>query len=550
MSTFSDYKAYKKYEPEYKNWKLSRDTQNAKRIEYLKQHPELRNEYDIQRAKALLRAIDIMDEYSQKRAEDMEVATETVVGYGMEFAFFAGMGLGYLLGKIKPVEKLIMKITVPIMRALKINLNKASTKELAFHISSLGAGAIIGVIAAFPLMAWAAKTEVAASRKGRFEAMNKELNNPNGFAVLTPEQIIEAKDAAKNIKLKEKNKLTSGLKDSWNTVKNLVSDSKEYTEQRIKFLQEIEDRENQINDKMSPEEIKAAKRDQQLLTKIVEKIDIASQDYAENAELATQTAILSIGAFGGLLSLGLTKLLNIFKVKSAQKISAITNISSAFAVICASIFAAQIQKHASKVGRYKIKQELMNNPDELIYIDDEKASQIENVDVKQTKKESLFKFLNNAWKNNKEYKKYIKNQGKEERKFYKAIEQLKISDKQQKEAIMLQKNTFRTFNKIDENSQKYSESIEALGQALTFPVSFIFSAIGGALAPIIAFGKKFPKNNLEFANGYAKMMGIILLSCIPSILLNALITKEQKKASRVADMLAINEMSDYKTFRA
>lgn len=103
MSTFSDYKLYKQYEPEYSGWKLQRDTQNAKRLEYLKKHPELNNKQDIQRAQSLLRAIDIMDEYSQKRAEDMEVATETVVSYVMNAVSFIGMGAGLFLCKIKPV---------------------------------------------------------------------------------------------------------------------------------------------------------------------------------------------------------------------------------------------------------------------------------------------------------------------------------------------------------------------------------------------------------------------------------------------------------------
>ena len=48
---------------------------------------------------------------------------------------------------------------------------------------------------------------------------------------------------------------------------------------------------------------------------------------------------------------------------------------------------------------------------------------------------------------------------------------------------------------------------------------------------------------------FAKYMGIVLLSTVPTILINAYNTKEQKKASRVADMLAINEMQDYRTFK-
>ncbi len=82
MSTFGDYKTYKKYEPLYSNWKNQRDMVEAKRAEYLRLNPDKVNQEDLQRGKALIRAIDIMDEYSQKRAENMEIATETAVSYG------------------------------------------------------------------------------------------------------------------------------------------------------------------------------------------------------------------------------------------------------------------------------------------------------------------------------------------------------------------------------------------------------------------------------------------------------------------------------------
>ena len=50
----------------------------------------------------------------------------------------------------------------------------------------MAAGAILALTAAsFPLYAWAAKAETKASRKGRFEAMRKELNDPKIFATLT-----------------------------------------------------------------------------------------------------------------------------------------------------------------------------------------------------------------------------------------------------------------------------------------------------------------------------------------------------------------------------
>ena len=45
-----------------------------------------------------------------------------------------------------------------------------------------------------------------------------------------------------------------------------------------------------------------------------------------------------------------------------------------------------------------------------------------------------------------------------------------------------------------------------------------------------------------------KYLITVLLFTLPAVVLNAFITKEQKKASRVADMLAIKEMDDYRNF--
>ena len=99
MSTFGDYKSYKKYEPAYVSWKKNQDIVEAKRMAYLKQNPDAVSDEDIQRGQTLIRAIDIMDEYSQKRAEDTEVATEAAMGMALELLMIGGAGLGLSLCK-------------------------------------------------------------------------------------------------------------------------------------------------------------------------------------------------------------------------------------------------------------------------------------------------------------------------------------------------------------------------------------------------------------------------------------------------------------------
>lgn len=538
MSAFGDYKAYKKYEPAYPGWKYERDLTESKRQEYLRRHPESIDQNDIQRGKVLIRAIDVMDEYSQKRAEDMEVATETAVGYGLDAAIFGGAAAGAVIGNLKPVKNFLMK-----------HFGKDKYTKYIGKGLPLGIGALAGMIAAFPMYAWAAKAEVAASRRGRFEAMRKDLKNPKGFAVLTEAQIKEAEQKAQNIVIDNGKKSPFSISNGFKTLKEMATDSKEYRAHKKQFDLELLEAEKHMNDEMTPEEILKAKKDQQLLTKLVEKIYIASQDYAENAELATQALVVGTLGFGTLFNLLLSKALKAMKIKSEGKITAIAQIVAAIIPVILSIASAQIQKQASRVGRFKIKQDLLNNPSKLVYVADENIADLKDVNVIQDRKEGLFKFLAHAWENNKEYNNYKKTTAKQEEKFYKAIETLELTPEQMKDAQTLQRNTFKTFNKVDEKSQKYSESIEALGQAIALPISLLFTGIG------LVIGTKYltrgvkSNSKLEMASNFSKYLTAILLSILPSIGINAIITKEQKKASRIADMLAINEMSDYRHFR-
>lgn len=535
MSIIGDYKSYKKYEVLYPEWKNKYDLAEAKRVEYLKRNPEDVNPDDLQRSHALLRAIDIMDEASQQKAEDMEVITEQVVGMGMELALSVGAGLGFVVSLLKPVKNFFAKFAQ----------NGKKSAMLASMVSMTG-GMLISTAAAFPLYAWAARAEVSASRRGRFESMRTDLANPKIFAVLTPEQEKQVNEALAKVP-KKKTKIPNpikSLKENIHSVKEMAFDSPEYQYQKAMFEYQLRQDTDLIGSELTEKEIEDAKRDRQILTKLVEKIDIASQDYAENAELATSTLTTCAFGFGALFSLLYDKIAS----KLNMKARVLPHILSLTAVVGSGIFAASIQKEASRVGRFKVKQELLKNPEKLYYVSDEKAEGIEDVEPKTYKKPGMIKFLMNAWKNDREYKKWKKNEGEREKVLVKTLEQLDMSEEQIRDAKRLQHNTFKTFNAVDENSQKYSESVEALGQALQTPLAVVFSTIGAAVG--LKYLSKAMKSNSVAAqtSGFVKYAIAIIASSLPLVGVNAYITREQKKASRVADMLAINELSDYRQF--
>lgn len=551
MDMFKDYKTYKQFQPQYQDWKSERDKQEAKRLAYIKKHPELMKEEDIRRGKTLLKAIDILDEYSQSSAENTELATEIISQQIISMISLVGSFLGFGALYLKPVQKRIQKAA---------KTNKAF-EIIATLIPTL-IGGTLASLAAFPIMAWAAKVETGASRKGRLEAMKTKLQNPANFAVLNEEQIKQIKDESSNIKLsKEEIETTSpkfSFKESINILKNFKKQEEIERKDREDFQKLIQDEENQTNLKLSNEALEKAKRDQQILTKLVEKIDIASQDYAENVEFATNSLAILSPLFGGAIGWLSSKVNKLLKVKPDNLPAKIAPWAiGLIGTVALASSATAIQKQASRVGRFNVRQELAQNPEQLIYVDDEKvnAEIDDNIDIKIKKRPNIFKFIINAFKDNQKYRKYQKGEGLEDKKFNKALEKIELSEEQLQEAKALQRNTFKTFNKVDEMSQKYSENVEAVGESLKQPLGLICSTIG------MLFGFKYvtkvpniTKNATKLQKIEAMMkpllkyIGTMLISSLPVIVFDFYITREQKTASRVADMKAITDLSDVKNF--
>lgn len=554
MEIINNVKGYRKYLPEYQNWSNQQDLEQAKRMEYLKQNPDKINQSDIQRGKILLNAIDVMDEYSQSYAEDMEVATEFAKGQIEGLTVLAGTLAGSLLSFTKPVQKAIEKIAGHGKGAMAIGQMLPSA-----------IGMFAGLAASFPAIMWATKAQISASRKGRFEAMRKDLSNPAAFAVLTEEQNKKANEEAKNVILEDKEKKriekqkSMGLNplESVKTLKKYYSEDKDYKSQKSEFDAKIKESEKQFNRQLSENEILKAKKDQQILAQMVRKLDLASQDYAENTELATNTITVLALAGGGLVGWLSNKIIKLSKVNAGGAAGKIIPwVVGAAIPLTMSIYSAKIQKQASRVGRYKAKQEMLNNPTSLVYVDKNDSDKM--TDVKQPtaeKKPNIFKFMIQLYKDNKEYNEYRKTKALEDLKRNKAIEKLELTDEQLKDAKTLQMNVFKTFNKVDEKSQAYSESVEAVGQVAQQGVSVFGSlaATGVSTWSILKMLERTPMEEMKsFWNFLPKAMTKTIiplaLVLIPVILIDIMTTKAQKKASRVADMLALKELDDYRHY--
>lgn len=547
MGIFADYKDYKVYNPEYKPWKDKRNLDEAKRLEYLKQNPNAQNSQkeDVQRAEALLNAIDIMDEYSQSKAENMEIVTDQMVQTATQIAQFGGSIVGGILCFIPPIAKTIDHI------AFKIN--PKIDKGLSRIAVCLGTGVIASLATAMGLQGWAAAKQVSASRNGRFEAMQNELQDVKKFATLTDDQEKLQNELAQKIpttkamlkgNIAQNSNMLNPL-TSFRLIGEIINPNQDIEEERIAFNEEL----NTIPQnapKLTEADILKAKKDQQLLLNIAEKIDMASQDYSENTELVVGT-LTALALSGGFLTGFITnKLIKGFKIVNKNAVKYLPKAIGGTVALSSILLGTYLQKQASRVGRFKAKQELEKNPNNFIYVSQESIDNLKNdVQVPQKERPNLFSFCIQAIKDNLEYNKYLKTKGIEEKKKMLALKDIELTPEQIKNAKQLQKNTFKVFNKLDEKSQRYAESVEAVGATILQPIALVSSLAGMGIGALVAKAKNI---KISSKHGYIPLLAGSLLGAIPPILVNMYFTKEEKQASRVAHMLAINEMSDYKKF--
>lgn len=573
------YKDYKKELPKYEAWKKQRDIRNAKKEYLFKTKPP--SEEELKRAKAkadiLFNAIDVMDDYSQEKAEDVETIialSKQGIQKPIDLACFAGaIGLSCLKGVKNLSRKILSKTELfakdmdkPLMRGFNITFTDLG----AFYGSYILLSLIAGLTSNIAFSLYSAKLEVEASKAARFEAMQSELNDFNQFALLNDEQKNEVNNIAKNIQLNKEEKQSRKLKSNYDmfnfskpiqTIQKFFEDKKKINEQQKNYFDIINNEIKANYDrKLTKEEIIEAKKDKELLTSMIENIDIKSQDYAENTEFITEIAAIGLALSMPILTAPLVFLISKIPNKLLNTLASATIPMASF--LLPLIYLANIEKLSSKIARYKAIEEMKQNPANFVYYSEEEINSVDEskINVKKEEKDNIFKFIPKIIKEYKEYKKYVKENDEKDKKYNKALKQIEISKEQEKEAAKFQRNTFLTFNKIDDNSQKYSENIEAqweIKQTLfTIGISCLSLITSGLILSKMPFKKmleaiKDVKNNKAPKNIRLKMTGLVTSffgTISTPIICSALSTKEQKQASRVANYKAIEELKDYQNF--
>lgn len=164
------------------------------------------------------------------------------------------------------------------------------------------------------------------------------------------------------------------------------------------------------------------------------------------------------------------------------------------------IIGLKLQKSAARAGRYAAKRELEQNPENFIGYSQDDYNEVK--DIKNTKKkENIIKeyalFIPRVLKQYYDYNKYKKHEFKEKQALREILKKEDVTPEQMRDAKNLQRKLFNTFEKVDDNSQIYSESMEAATE-----IAQPFVTYGGmllAVSPVIYTGVQAARGKITTA---------------------------------------------------
>ena len=464
-----------------------------------------------EKAEVVIRATEIMDARSENNCENVEqvfgmVSSLPLVGVCLAQVYSLPGIDKVLKSRIQTkIDKLTKEIESAKLseEALAIKKNeienliksKGKTSTKAMLISTTGAaGASLALIAAMTL--WANAQQKLASRIGRFQAKQDELKDVENFISYTPEQIAEANEIAKKIPdKKEKNSFSQAVQE----LKEMQASRSDYKKwAKEKDPKELE---NLKSRNVTKEQLEEGKKDQELITNIVSNVNISAEEFSENLENAFDT----VGTLSWIASVpiafGVKKILNKFTYIKPERGNLISSAIGFLVGLTVSMMGTFEQKNASRIGRYKARQDLMKNPHKLMSFSEEEMKLANDVRADKQKK-GLFEkigesfiFLKNYYKQKREYNNYKETTQKQKEKLQIAFKEISVTEQQKAEAKALQKNVFRAFDEVDEMSQRYSEDIEAtteIAKSLFTNIWQFGVAAGIILLPIGVYKGKIP----------------------------------------------------------
>ena len=442
---------------------------------------------------------------------------------------------------------------------------------------------------------WQANVAKKSARIARFQTRENELKDFNNFIVYTKDQKDEAKEIAKSlsddnfedVKILSKKHFNpiKMHKDAKLTLDNLNAEDIKYKEWKDNYLKKETQKEEKfknLNDFIKEEDLIQAEKERNNILKTIKKIENKSNEYSTNMKIATFILSAIITSITTLVGAGLSGVLSLITKnnKLSKKLNNFIKISQfllitlipGYTTVFLTAPTVKLVKDAARIGRFKAKQELLNNPEEYIAFSDKERKSISiddsEVEVKKAPKKG-FKYYVNLLKELKndanEYFNYVNTTQKENEKINKALKKIEVSEIQKKEAKKIQKQLFYAFEKVDEKQVSFIEDTDAIVDIIRDTLISIIN-FGIKLLPIYVCAKdiktinkgKMPetlRDVIKISTSNKLKISTIVTLIMPFILpkfinFYAVIksTEIEKQTGKIGVMTAIKDLEDARNF--
>ena len=192
----------------------------------------------------------------------------------------------------------------------------------------------------------------------------------------------------------------------------------------------------------------------------------------------------------------------------------------------------------------------MENPERLVYISKRRTNTIDenSIQVEDSKSVSMWQFLKEFFNDNKEYEAWKKKQTLAGHDISKAMESINFTQQQLEDGNRLKSNMFKTFYKIDSNTQNYSSKVDITREAIKYPSMLLLGSAGSLLGMKHLVALRNALSPKDVFKASAKYVGTISLFTLPTLFINSYFAKVKKMAARISDMQTMNELEDYRFF--
>ncbi len=514
---------YLSHSKEYDDWYKNKDTNS------FAMKNNINEEKLKQKAKLIAEPILLFDSYEHEKAEDAETFFQT---YNIELLSVAGAisSLPALITKTIPFfNKYSEKSKIFKTLANGINKYKNTNYKIlgkSFALSKILTLLSLSVSALFYAkgIKGSMKSQLGLIRKSTFDASQNIIDNPKIFAQLTPEQQKEldnlVNDNKNSFKIIDKLKDKVNISSSFVSVADYNLNKAKYEKKKSEYIESIKKKENK-------DDLGETLEDKVLLEGYLKNVEHDVLETLRKVETISNISYSAMFTGGFLEYLISDKLVEVLHINN-KFLSALIKFGApliTYLILNKNI--SDIENKAILATKYKYLKDFVKNPLNYHSKNNEKSEHPKGIS-----------FIKEVYKDMKEYEKFSRNELPKIRDKMDAKKSLKLDEKQEQDANSLQKNVSAILNNQRENVYEQTVDVKSLSETILGPLDIVMTAIGAKVGHSMAKACKNKKYSRMFIGLGA------LLAFIPAAIVEAKLTKEQKKAEKIAAMISIKDIKN------